>query len=258
MAVCGPFYLFRRGRIYYVQYALDGVTKQKSTGCTTKGAATAYVELLPDKVSVRPTKAIKLSEYMRDYLKLKQGILRQSTLIRIDQIGRIFLRVSGDRLLTSFTLRDVEDYKAARLETCCATTVNVEILLPWPARAGKAAGAFDRPPACVAHSAAQSGTQTAPGVVLGGPGRFPCRMSRNVLCGSRCDTVGSPHPRAAHTVSGRDTLQSRRRPTGESTRSSGAGSDPAASVPLAVPPQERSQHLLVVSRSDIFSQAYPP
>ena len=127
MTVSGPFYLFRRGRIYYVQYALDGVIKQKSTGCTTKGAATTYVELLRDKVSVRPAKAIKLSEYVRDYLKLKKGILRQSTLIRIDQIARIFLRTSGDRLLTSFTVRDVEDYKAARLESCCATTVNIEI-----------------------------------------------------------------------------------------------------------------------------------
>ena len=127
MTVSGPFYLFRRGRIYYVQYAFDGVIKQKSTGCTTKGAATAYVERLREKVSVRPAKAIRLSEYIRDYLTLKQGILRQSTLTRIDQIGRIFLRTSGDRLLTSFTVRDVEDYKAARLKACCATTVNIEI-----------------------------------------------------------------------------------------------------------------------------------
>jgi integrase len=127
MTVSGPFYLFRRGRIYYVQYALDGVTKQKSTGCTTKGAATAYVELLRDKVSVRPAKAIRLSEYLRDYLTLKQGILRQSTLIRIDQIGRIFLRTSCDKLLASFTVRDVEDYKSVRLKSCCATTVNIEI-----------------------------------------------------------------------------------------------------------------------------------
>lgn len=116
MTVSGPFYLFRRGRIYYVQYALDGVTKQKSTGCTTKGAATAFVEFLRERVSVRPATAIRLSEYIQDYLMLKQGILRQSTLTRIDQIGRIFLRTLGDRLLTSFTARDVEEYKAARLQ----------------------------------------------------------------------------------------------------------------------------------------------
>ena len=127
MTVSGPFYLFRRGRFYYVQYVLDGVIKQKSTGCTTKGAATAYVEILRDKVSVRPTKAVRLSEYLRDYLKLKQGILRPSTLIRIDQIGSIFLRSLGDRHIGSFTAREVEAYKASRLKDRSATTVNIEI-----------------------------------------------------------------------------------------------------------------------------------
>jgi hypothetical protein len=46
MTVSVPLYLFRRGRIYHVQYVLDGVIKQKYAGCTTKGAATAYVNLL--------------------------------------------------------------------------------------------------------------------------------------------------------------------------------------------------------------------
>jgi len=106
MTVSGPVYLFRRGRIYYVQYALAGVIKQKSTGCTTKCAATAYVEVSGTRSPFDPS---RLSEYIRDYLKLKQGILRQSTLTRIDQIGRKFLRTLGDRLLNEFNRENLDD-----------------------------------------------------------------------------------------------------------------------------------------------------
>jgi len=127
MTISRPFYLFRRGRFYYVQYLQDGQLKQRSTRATRKGDAIAFVEQLRETFAIPAPKAMKLSSFISKYRELKAGLVRESTLIRTEYALRMFRAICGDRPLSSYEPAVVEKFRIIRLRVCQPTTVNIDL-----------------------------------------------------------------------------------------------------------------------------------
>jgi len=68
-----------------------------------------------------------LSEFILEFAELQKSTLRASTLRRIYMPAfKSFQSICGDKPLSEYSLRDVERFKARRLESCEPTTVSIE------------------------------------------------------------------------------------------------------------------------------------
>jgi len=70
---------------------------------------------------------MKLSEFILEFCELQKTTLRSSTLKRIYLPAfKSFQSICGDKSLTEYSPRDVERFKARRMESCEPTTVSIE------------------------------------------------------------------------------------------------------------------------------------
>ncbi len=70
---------------------------------------------------------ILFSEFVKEFFTLQANLLRRSTLNRIYLPAfKLFETYCGNKMLSAYTLRDVELFKSRRLERCSPTTVNIE------------------------------------------------------------------------------------------------------------------------------------
>jgi site-specific recombinase XerD len=118
--------LFKRNDVWYIIYSDSGRMRWKSTGKKMKSDAltvlTKFKEYLTEK-----TTSILLSAFIEQFKTMQVHSLRPSTINRVYQPAFIsFKTVCGDKLLNEYMLKDVETFKANRMATCRATTVNIE------------------------------------------------------------------------------------------------------------------------------------
>ena len=71
---------------------------------------------------------MSLSEFIKEHAEIEGPNLRESTLHGIYKRSfENFKSISGDRMLESYTLRDVDIFKAKRSKACSPATVNIEL-----------------------------------------------------------------------------------------------------------------------------------
>jgi hypothetical protein len=71
-------------------------------------------------------RAILFPDFVKELVTLQSSAIRKSTLERIYlRAFKMFETLCGNKLLESYTLRDVELFKSRRLEPCAPTTVNI-------------------------------------------------------------------------------------------------------------------------------------
>lgn len=119
--------LFRRSNSnWYIIYHDQGKVHWKSTHTRLKHEALIVLKdfFQESESGIHP---ILLSEFVKEFVTLQANSLRKSTLNRIYlPTFKTFGTYCGNKLLNSYTLRDVELYKSRRLESCSPTTVNIE------------------------------------------------------------------------------------------------------------------------------------
>lgn len=120
-------YLFKRSNgFWYVLYTLDGRTKWKSTNCKNRSDALKKLSELDALLKSKP-KPISFSSFIQDFLSYASVAYAKASC----DIFRVALRnlqiISGDCRLTSLTYRHVDLYKAERLKSVSAASVNVEL-----------------------------------------------------------------------------------------------------------------------------------
>jgi integrase len=119
--------LFKRANgVWYIRFEEEGRLRWKSTGAKLKYEALRSLTAFRETIKPRAVK-ILFSEFVRQYCELQSTNLRRSTISRIYQPAfRSFQSVCGDKLLSAYTLKDVETFKSIRIRTCAPTTVNIE------------------------------------------------------------------------------------------------------------------------------------
>ena len=76
--------------------------------------------------SAGPCSKMLLSEFIEYFVNLSKHDLRPNTLARVyDPAFKSFLRIAGDRRLSSYTVLDVETYRADRLNEWSPVTYNI-------------------------------------------------------------------------------------------------------------------------------------
>ena len=119
--------LFKRAKdIWYIKYEEDGRLRWKSTGAKLKSEALRSLTEFRETIKPRAVN-ILISQFVEQFCELQSTNLRGSTISRIYRPAfRSFKSICGDKLLASYTLRDVETFKSVRLKSCTPTTVNIE------------------------------------------------------------------------------------------------------------------------------------
>lgn len=119
--------LFKRyNGIYYITYLQDGIPKWKSTKAKLKHEA---LKVLSDfqQYLKRDVPKVTFQDFVNQFLTIKTNNLRESTIKRICLPAfDAFDRICGNRWLTAYTLKDVEEFKSKRLEECSPTTINMQ------------------------------------------------------------------------------------------------------------------------------------
>ena len=114
---------------YYGTKDSAGKIHWKSTHCKKKSEALSFIK--NDAVAtVQTTEPVRvmhtLSTYYQLYLSLKSNLLRKKTIELHDLAQKYFLVAVGDKLLSQYTLEDVERFKNYLLQKKkSATTVNM-------------------------------------------------------------------------------------------------------------------------------------
>ncbi|MGB2867196.1 MAG: hypothetical protein WBD36_01995, partial [Bacteroidota bacterium] len=118
--------LFKRSNgFWYILYYDGGKIRWKSTGARLKQdalkALSEFQALLKNKVT-----SPLFSDFVRQFSVAQRNVLRESTLQRIYLPSfKIFAGIAGNKALSSYSLKDVEDFKRTMLEKCSPTYVNI-------------------------------------------------------------------------------------------------------------------------------------
>jgi len=119
--------LFKRyNGIYYITYLQDGIPKWKSTKKKLKHEA---LKVLSDfqQYLKQDVPKVTFHDFVNHYLSIKSNDLRETTIKRICLPAFVaFDKICGNKLLTAYTLGEVEVFKSKRLEVCSPTTVNIQ------------------------------------------------------------------------------------------------------------------------------------
>lgn len=121
------YYLTKRSNGYYYIGWFEGNRRRwRSTKCTIKSDALTFLKSfeLESTVKVQP---VRLSEFITLFEARITGTIRKSTLGCYLPSLKSFQTVIGDRLLTEYTIRDIETFKQIRLGTISATTLNIAL-----------------------------------------------------------------------------------------------------------------------------------
>jgi site-specific recombinase XerD len=121
------YYLNKRSNgYYYIGWTEGNRRRWKSTKCTTKSDALSFLKSFKSESLVK-RKPIRLSEFLDLYQVRVNGSIRTSTLRTYISSGKYFMSVIGDRLITEYTVRDLENYKQIRLGSISPITLNIEL-----------------------------------------------------------------------------------------------------------------------------------
>ena len=103
------YYLFKRSNGFYYLGFTDGNRRRwKSTKCNKKSDALAFLKSFKSE-SLVVRKPIRLSEFLDLYQVRVNGSIRTSTLRTYTSPGKYFISVIGDKLLTEYTVHDIEN-----------------------------------------------------------------------------------------------------------------------------------------------------
>ena len=118
--------LFKRyNGIFYITYLQDGLAKWKSTKKRTKHEALKVLSEFEQYLKQDVPKVL-FADFVIQFLTLRATDLRQSTIKQTCiPTFKAFERLCGNKLLSAYTLRDVEYFKSKRLENCSPITVNI-------------------------------------------------------------------------------------------------------------------------------------
>lgn len=119
--------LFKRQTgIYYIVYEEVGKRRWKSTGTKRKNEA---IKVLTDFQNLTTPKPVRrtLSEFIEEHKQYAKAIYAKKTRQLYESSLHQFYTIVGNRLLTSYTERDVDFFKITRKEQVSITTVNIEL-----------------------------------------------------------------------------------------------------------------------------------
>ncbi|MBI5021900.1 MAG: site-specific integrase [Ignavibacteriales bacterium] len=121
------FYLYKRSNgFWYIGHIVEGRKRWTSAQTKNKNLALKALNDFKDKI-VAANSSQTFDQFVKTYCDLQAHTIRQSTLKRIYLPAfRAFSSICENRLLTSYTVRDVEIFKKIRLEKCSPTTVNID------------------------------------------------------------------------------------------------------------------------------------
>jgi len=109
-----------------VSYCFDSVRRWKSTRTRSKGKALAFLSEFKDKIKTQ-TQNIKLSKFTEEFLDYAKAIYADKTIAIYRRMLEDFREICGDRMLTSYSIRHLDKYKATRAESVAPTSVNIEL-----------------------------------------------------------------------------------------------------------------------------------
>lgn len=121
------YYLYKRSNGYwYIGYLINRRRAWKSSGTKRKNEALKILTRF-DEQAKHDFSEMTFSEFEKQFILQQTTNLRDSTIKRIYSPAFLaFKKICGDKLLTSYSLKDVEIYKKIRSEACAPTTVNIE------------------------------------------------------------------------------------------------------------------------------------
>jgi integrase len=126
-------YLYKRSNgFYYIGYFYEGLKRWKSTGKQTKFEALKILQNFEQHLQKKQT-SISFEQFIEQFKTLQAHSFRVGTLSLYEHAFNSFKAIIGNKLLSQYTLRDVETFKSKRLETyksetktITPTTVNIE------------------------------------------------------------------------------------------------------------------------------------
>jgi len=117
--------ILRPNGIYYAVATIKGKRVWRSTGAKTPEEAEVVAhQLFPE--SLTPRSLGKLSDFIPQYMEYAQANLAPSTVRVYKDATRYFMRLMGDKKLTSYTPVDIERFKILRLKEVSPVRVNME------------------------------------------------------------------------------------------------------------------------------------
>ena len=119
-------YLTKRNGYYYVGWADGNRRRWRSTKCTVKSEALAFLKSFETE-NEKKVEPLRLSQFTELFRTRINGTIRKSTLRPYLMSLKSFENVIGDRLLSEYTVNDIENYKQKRLETISPITLNIEL-----------------------------------------------------------------------------------------------------------------------------------
>lgn len=118
MSSSAKFYLTKRKNGYYYIRIIDadGVSKYKTTRCTTKSAALTFLNSFKYEISKQHEIVIPLfSDYFNLFEMLNKGHLKPKTLLSYRQYAKLFLTRIGDKCLDCYSVAEFEKLRAEKL-----------------------------------------------------------------------------------------------------------------------------------------------
>lgn len=121
------YYLTKRfNGYYYIGWVEGNRRKWKTTRCTTKSDALSFLKSFETETE-KEIQPIRLSQFTELFRTRINGTIRKSTLRPYLMSLKSLEPIVGDRLLSEYTVNDVETYKQKRLETVSPVTLNIEL-----------------------------------------------------------------------------------------------------------------------------------
>ncbi len=121
------FYLTKRSNgYYYIGWVEGNRRKWKSTKCTTKSDAFSFLKSFKSETE-KKVEPLRLSLFTELFRTRVNGSIRKSTLRLYLASLKSFQTVAGDKLLSEYTVTDIENYKQKRLESISPITLNIEL-----------------------------------------------------------------------------------------------------------------------------------
>ena len=120
------YFICKRQRYYYIGWIEGNRRRWKSTKCTTKSDALAFLKTFESE-NEKEVEPLRLSQFTELFRTRINGSIRKSTLRPYLMSLKSFEAVVGDRLLSEYTIHDIENYKQKRLETISPITLNIEL-----------------------------------------------------------------------------------------------------------------------------------
>ena len=120
------YYLAKRNGYYYIGWVEGNRRRWKSSKRTTKSECLSFLKSFESEQEME-VEPLRLSQFTELFRTRINGTIRKSTLRPYLMSLKSFEMVIGDKLLSEYTVNDIENYKQKRLESVSPTTLNIEL-----------------------------------------------------------------------------------------------------------------------------------